>query len=45
MEIYSVNLRIQFEHEKVRTRKNSVFGPFTHSAGILLTDLPKAYGD
>ena len=27
-EIYSVNLRIQSEYRKMRTRKNAVFGPF-----------------
>ena len=27
-EIYSVNLRIQSEYRKIRTRKNSVFGHF-----------------
>ena len=31
-EIYSVNLRIQSECWKIRTRKNSVFGYFSHSA-------------
>ena len=30
-EIYEVDLRIQSEHEKIRTRKNSVFGHFSHS--------------
>ena len=32
MEIYSVNLRIQFEYRKIRTKKNSVFGHFSRSA-------------
>ena len=32
MEIYSVNLRIQSEYRKIRTRKNSTFGHFSHSA-------------
>ena len=31
-EIYSENLRIQSEYEKIRTRKNSVFGRFSRSA-------------
>ena len=31
-ERYSVSLRIQFEVEKIRTRKNSVFGHFSRSA-------------
>ena len=30
--IYSVNLCIQFESGKIRTRKNSLFGHFSHSA-------------
>ena len=30
-EIYSVNLRIQSEYRKIRTRKNSVFGHFSRS--------------
>ena len=30
-EIYRVNLRIQFEYGKIRTRKNSVFEHFSHS--------------
>ena len=30
-EIYGVNLRIQFEYRKIRTRSNSVFGHFTRS--------------
>ena len=34
MEKYSVSLRIQFECGKIRTRKNSVFGHFSCSAGI-----------
>ena len=29
--IYSVNLRIQAEYRKIRTRKNSVFGHFSRS--------------
>ena len=29
--IYSVNLRVQSEYGKTRTRKNSVFGEFSHS--------------
>ena len=35
-EIYGVNLRIQLEYRKTRTRKNSVFGHFSRSA-IYLT--------
>ena len=31
MEIYGVNLRIQSEYRKIRTRKNSVFGHFSRS--------------
>ena len=31
MEIYRVNLRIQFEYRKIRTRKNSVVGHFSRS--------------
>ena len=34
-EIYSVNLCIQSEYEKIRTRKNSVFGHFLHSVCFL----------
>ena len=30
-EIYSINLSIQSEYRKKRTRKNSVFGQFSHS--------------
>ena len=30
-EIYSVNLRIQFEYGKIRTRRNTVFGHFSGS--------------
>ena len=28
-EIYGVNIRIQFEYRKIRTRKTSVFGHFS----------------
>ena len=31
IEIYGVNLRIQSEYRKIRTRKNSVFGHFSRS--------------
>ena len=31
-DIYSVNLRIQFECRKIRTRNNTVFGQFSRSA-------------
>ena len=34
--IYSANLRIQSEYRKIRTRKNSVFGLFSHSESALL---------
>ena len=34
--IYSVNLRIQSECRKIRTRKNSVFGLFSRSESALL---------
>ena len=30
-EIYGVNLRIQSEYKKIRTRNNFVFGHFSHS--------------
>ena len=30
-DIYGVNLRIQSEHRKIRTRNNSVFGHFSRS--------------
>ena len=30
-EIYRVNLRIQSEYKKIRTRNNSVFGHFSRS--------------
>ena len=30
-EIYGVNLRIQSEYRKIRTRKNSAFGHFSRS--------------
>ena len=30
-EIYPVNILIQFEYKKIRTRKNSVFGHFSRS--------------
>ena len=32
-EIYGVNLRIQSEYRKIRTRNNSVFGHFSRSKG------------
>ena len=31
--VYSVNIRIKSEYGKIRTKKNSVFGDFPHSAG------------
>ena len=31
LEIYGVNLRIQSKYWKIRTRKNSLFGPFSRS--------------
>ena len=34
IEIYSVNLRIQSEYRKIRTRKNSIFGHFSHSDSV-----------
>ena len=37
-EIYSVNLRIQSEHMKIWTRKNSVFGHFSRSDTIFWED-------
>ena len=30
-EIYGVNLRIQSDYRKIRTKKKSVFGPFSRS--------------
>ena len=30
-DIYEVNFRIQSEHRKIRTRKNSAFGHFSRS--------------
>ena len=35
-EIYGVNLRIQSECRKIRTRNNSVFGPFSRSEVVFL---------
>ena len=32
-EIYSVNIRIQSEYRKIRSRKNSVFGHFLRIVG------------
>ena len=32
-EIYGLNIRIQSEHRKIRTRNNSVFGHFSRSVG------------
>ena len=34
--IYGVNLRIQSERRKIRARKSSVFGHFSHSDGYFL---------
>ena len=34
MEIYGVNIRIQFKCRKIRTRKNSVFEHFSCSDGV-----------
>ena len=34
-EIYGVNLRIQSEYRKIRTKKNSVFGHFSRSEVLL----------
>ena len=34
-EIYSVNLRIQSEYRKIRTRNNSLFGHFSRTGGII----------
>ena len=33
-EVYGVNLRIQSEYRKIRTRKNSVFGHFSRSVTL-----------
>ena len=35
--IYNENLRIQSEYGKTRTRKNSVFGHFSHSDNVFLS--------
>ena len=35
-EIYGVNLRIQSEYRKKRTRENSVFGYFSHSDSLFI---------
>ena len=37
-EIYGVNLRIQSEDRKIRTRKNSLFGYFSHSGIFSICD-------
>ena len=34
-EIYFVNLRIQWDYRKIRTRNNSVFGHFSRSAALV----------
>ena len=39
-EIYSVNLRIQSEYRKIRTRNNSVFGHFSRSELMQRTSPP-----
>ena len=39
MEIYGVDLRIQFKYEKIRTRKNSVFGHISRSAFIQILQI------
>ena len=36
-EIYEVNLRIQSKYGKMQTRKNSVFGHFSHSEILITT--------
>ena len=36
-EIYGVNLRIQSEYRKIRTRNSSVFGHFSRSAKVKKT--------
>ena len=41
-EIYSVNLRIQSEYRKIRTRKNPAFGHFSHSV-LYWEILPSSY--
>ena len=43
-EIYSVILRIQSEYRKIRTRKNSVFGYFSHSEKTI-TNVLKIWKD
>ena len=40
--IYSVNLRIQFEYRKIRTRKNAIIGHFSRSASDV-DDIPGFY--
>ena len=37
--IYGVNLRIQSESRKIRTRKNSAFGHFSRSESVALFDI------
>ena len=37
-EVYSVNLRIQSKCEKIRTRKNSVFGQFSRSVLLAILE-------
>ena len=43
-EIYSVNLCIQSECRKIRTRKNSVFGHFSHSDTCLTSTKQYRFG-
>ena len=43
-EIYSVNLRIQSEYRKIRTRKTSVFGHFSRSVEVA-QELEDLYGN
>ena len=38
-EIYGVNLRIQYEYRKIRTRKNSVFEQFSRSDSVSISSL------
>ena len=42
IEIYSVNIRIQSEYGKIRTRKNSISGHFSRSVWIVFTVIFKA---
>ena len=42
-EIYSINLRIQFEYRKIQTRNNSVFGHFSRSDGFDIISISETW--